>query len=79
MTPRSEAIAYRIWAYANPRGWNCTCGEIADELRVSPHSVGTIVKLKGWIGRVRESEARIGCHDINTVYQSGMISGFDDL
>jgi len=55
MTPRSKALAYRIWAYCQPREWNCTYGEIADALGESPKRIGSIVHHKGWASRLRVS------------------------
>lgn len=56
LSPRSEALAYRIWAYANPLGWDCTAGEVADAIGVSMQAVGHIVRLKKWHGRFRATE-----------------------
>jgi hypothetical protein len=58
MTPRSHAIAYRIWAYAGPLGWNCTIREVADAIGVSFGSVKNIAVSKGWAQNFRaNSEA----------------------
>ena len=56
LSPRSEALAYRIWAYANPLGWDCTSGGVADAIGVSMQAVGHIVRLKKWHGRFRATE-----------------------
>ena len=53
MTPRSEAIAFRIWAYATPLGWDCTVNEIAEELGVHVNQVKEICRVKGWRSRLR--------------------------
>jgi hypothetical protein len=58
MNPRTAAIAYRIWAYANPRGWDCTVREIADELEESVHSVRGICTSKGWSHRLMATDIR---------------------
>ena len=55
MTPRSEALAYRIWAYAKPREWNVTLAEIADALGESHKRVLAICRIKKWLDRVRVS------------------------
>lgn len=53
MTPKTAALAYRIWAYANPRGWDCTMAEVADHIGVSPQTVGRIAQVKHWSSRFR--------------------------
>lgn len=53
MTPRTEAIAYRIWGYASPRGWDVTVAQICDALSVSASVVGAVLQAKGWHSRVR--------------------------
>ena len=53
MTPRTEAIAYRVWAYAAPRGWNVTIVEVAEEIGVEWQSVRSVMVHKKWIGRLR--------------------------
>jgi len=52
MTPHMEALAYRIWAYANPRDWNCSYAEIADGTGISGGMVSRVISDKGWAGRV---------------------------
>lgn len=90
MTPHSEAIADRIWAYAEPRGWNCTCGEIADALDVSPKLVSSIIVAKNWTGKLQSpfhlrlytenSATRTGepfVGDAVRAHISAMVEGFD--
>ena len=48
-----EALAFRVWAYAHPRGWDCTAGEVADALGVSNQAVRGVVVRKHWLGRFR--------------------------
>jgi hypothetical protein len=48
MTPRAEALAFRIWAYASPRGWDCTAGEIADAIGIDYRAIGRVCAAKGW-------------------------------
>lgn len=58
MTPRTAALAYRIWAYASPRGWDVTIPEIAEALDVSWRHVSGALQRKGWNSRVRHVSAR---------------------
>lgn len=55
-----EALAFRVWAYANPLGWDCTAKEIADALGVDWHRVNWALRQKGWSGRLRVPVARVG-------------------
>lgn len=66
LSPRSEALAYRIWAYANPLGWDCTIAELADALDAKFGSVRNVVSMKGWIGRLRSGRV-----DNEGVYKIG--------
>lgn len=52
MTPHMEALAYRIWAYANPRDWDCSYAEIADGTGISYGMVARVITEKQWTGRV---------------------------
>lgn len=54
-SPRIAALAYRIWAYANPRGWDCTIREIADALDAPVYSIVATVRTRGWTERLRAS------------------------
>ena len=53
LSPESEALAFRIWAYANPLGWDCTYADAADYLKENRQRVVTICSLKGWTHRFR--------------------------
>jgi hypothetical protein len=50
---RREALCYRIWAYANPLGWDVNVTDLAQELDVSHQRVGAALKAKGWTNRIR--------------------------
>ena len=51
--PRTHALAFRIWAYADPLGWNCTIREVAEQLGVSFGSVKNTAASKSWLERFR--------------------------
>lgn len=53
MGPKIETLAFRIWQYAEPLGWDATVQEIAEHLDVNSRSVRSVLKQKGWYGRVR--------------------------
>ena len=52
--PRIEALAFRIWAYAQEREWNCGIAEIADALRESDRRIGAICAHRGWSERLNK-------------------------
>lgn len=60
MTPKSEAIAFRIWQYASPREWNVTYTELAEEMEIPVQTASTVIHGKGWQSRVRNSGAPRG-------------------
>ncbi len=54
VSPKTQALRYRIWAYSNPRGWDVTMQDIADALGESMARVRScIANTPGWAGRVR--------------------------
>lgn len=55
MNVTTEALAFRIWAYATPREWNCTAGEIGEALGVSGRTIGQICAVKNWNRRLRQT------------------------
>ena len=55
MTPRTEALAFRIWAFAKPKDWDCTIHDIAAALEETPQRVTAVCSRKHWIGRLRSS------------------------
>lgn len=57
MSPRTEALAYRIWAYAEPRGWDVSINDIADALDVTVRRCGKVCATKGWTSRLRASRS----------------------
>lgn len=63
--PKTQALAYRIWAYAQPREWNCTMQELADALGESVMRITIACRVKGWCGRVRT--ATTYAHGVNCV------------
>lgn len=56
MTPRTQALAYRIWAYATPRAWDLTAHDIAEALDVAVARVHHVLAVKGWNARTRQSK-----------------------
>lgn len=51
--PRTMALAYRIWAYCEPREWDVTIPELAEEMRESVQAINGILRTRGWLNRVR--------------------------
>lgn len=52
MTPKYEAIAFRIWQYASPRDWRVSYDELAEELALTYSQVYNAIRAKGWGGKV---------------------------
>jgi hypothetical protein len=82
MTPRTIALAYRIWAYAAPRGWDVTIPELADEMREHHNTITNILRWRGWLHRVR----RVSGHGVfggpmknyQRIGRGSVDGGFDD-
>ncbi len=55
MTPRTEALAFRIRAFANPKDWDCTVQEIAEAVGETPQRTAGVCRVKNWTGRLRSS------------------------
>lgn len=51
MSPRSMALAYRIWADCSTHGWYRPIADIAAGLDVSPERIRRVAQEKGWNGR----------------------------
>ncbi len=53
ISPSSEALAFRIWAYAHPKGWDVLLTDVAKDLNVSIAQVRWVVTAKRWNSRFR--------------------------
>lgn len=63
MTPRTEALAYRIHCYAAPRGWDVTATEIAEAISTEDdvvpwRTVVNVMRGKKWLDRIRKGISR---------------------
>ena len=56
MSPADEALAFRIWQYANPIGWDCQMKDVAEHLGIHWQRVRSIALKKGWNERFRLSK-----------------------
>jgi hypothetical protein len=78
VSPRSQRIAFQIWRYAHPLGWDVTVGEVADALRLSYQSVGRIAAHKGWSTRFRSTVQDHFCGgNANIGDRSFMVGGLE--
>lgn len=68
MMHKTQALAYRIWAYAQPLEWNCTMQEVATALDESLMRVSAVCRSTGWHNRMRTDKT--GRHDANYVSSS---------
>jgi len=73
LSPRSEALALRIYNHCVPLEWDCTHADVADALGVSVGRVRSVCKVKGWNQRLRVTkpysnssrrEDAINAHDL---------------
>lgn len=55
MKPRSEALAYRIWAVCSKAEWDLSISEVAEALGENVQRVSSIMQKKGWTQRLRVS------------------------
>lgn len=77
MTPHMEALAYRIWAYANPREWDCSYAEIADGTGISVDMVSHVIRAKGWMGRVPHTSNGKGSEMLQKAYATKHRKGYN--
>jgi hypothetical protein len=53
MTPRRQAITFRIWSHAESVGWDITVRDLANAIGENLYTVRNIVVQKGWRDRLR--------------------------
>lgn len=75
LKPATEALAYRIWCFAQPLGWNCTIVDVADALGVTPHRVTTTCMHKGWLRRFRAGVTEVARSARQDSPYSGVTNG----
>lgn len=47
-----EAVAFRIWAYANPLDWDVSVSILADALDLPMREIDKALRHKGWVRRL---------------------------
>ena len=52
---KQMALAYRIWAYCEPRAWDCTIPEVAEALDTTHARIRSRLQHSGWLDRVRRA------------------------
>ncbi|SLN36906.1 hypothetical protein AQS8620_01328 [Aquimixticola soesokkakensis] len=55
-------LAFQIWQFATPRGWDVDLEELCTHTRRSPQAVARILHLKGWRARIRPSKSEAHGH-----------------
>lgn len=75
---KTQALAYRVWAYAQPLGWNCTMQEVASALGESLMKVSAVCRSMGWNSRMR-TESNGARHEANYVSSSAYPSEINSL
>lgn len=76
LKPATEALAFRIWAYAHPLGWNCTIMDVAEALEVHPNRVNGTCVAKGWLRRFRASGAEVARSASQDSPSNGSANGY---
>lgn len=66
MTPANEALAYRIWAFCEPLGWNVSVKDIAEEMGCSWQRARTICQHRRWLNRLRKDADKEYAHKART-------------
>jgi hypothetical protein len=83
MTPRAQSIAFQIWRYCEPLGWNVTLQELADETNTTKARIGRILKAKKWHTRIRANKCDYHLEIAGANYihadHSTVASEFDDV
>ena len=54
ISPKTEALAFRIWRLCEEDGWDYTPKQIATKLGVKTASVTAALRMKGWLNRLPE-------------------------
>lgn len=57
-SPSTLALRFRIWAVAEPAGWNLTIAEAAEALDEDFRRVAGVVRYAGWLPRFRTTTRR---------------------
>lgn len=57
--PQLEALAFRIWQVAEPRGWRVSPGELAAMLGEPVEELRVVLRAKGWTRRVAPDAAEV--------------------
>ncbi len=61
-SPRTSALAFRIYIHARERGWNTTVLEIAEDLDIAPTTVSGICNYMRWNYRLGGTAEGLGNH-----------------
>lgn len=53
---KRKALAYQIYNFCEPRAWDVTATEIAEEFDVTYQMVTGVLRAEGWQNRIRASQ-----------------------
>lgn len=73
-SPPVEAQAFRLWAWARDRDWNCTMLEASEALAEPVERVARVAQLKGWSHRFRAGSA-----DVNRSHRRDGVRELDGI
>lgn len=76
-----EAVAFRIWAYAEPLGWDVSVSDLAGALDLPKREIDKALYYKGWARRLKRrrfhhaahalaSEVWVGMQEIRAAHQA---------
>lgn len=53
MTPKQEALAFRIWAYCQKRRWDVGVVDLSETFNQDRMTITRLLQAKGWLSRLR--------------------------
>lgn len=51
LSPKSEALAYRVWAFCRDVEWRVSIKDVAEALNEHPSRITLLAGRKGWLDR----------------------------
>lgn len=67
---KRKTLAYQIYNYCEPRAWDVTALDIAEEFDITHQQVNGILRAEGWSNRIRAGQRE---------YSNSSAIGFDEF
>ena len=81
LSPKMELVAFKVWAYCEPKAWDCHLSDIARDIEEPRTRVLTACRARGWLDRLRKKEKdysfEFGWQKSCMV--GGVVDEFDDM